>query len=234
LCTRSLKPTPHQEHRNGRAAQRSVAGGISLHTHAGWLAIHGADGLAARGRVYLVNDAGKADLLRRLEQWRRWINRLYLLWFVPMVVAHETRTSGDLVEALSHAIGISYGVVAAAIVALPVILISVGTPALQLLAIRSILARAIALPTRVGLWERFFATPESLARSNSYLGLTFILLTCVVYGSFSSYSVLRSPEADWSILLPLTIGSGFILLAIAFMAAFLFKLRAGGSERDEG
>jgi hypothetical protein len=184
------------------------------------------------GRVNLVNEAGK--LLRRLEQWRRWINRLYLLLFVPMVAAHETRTSGDLVGALSQAIGIRSGVVAAAIVALPVILISVGTPALQLLAIRSILARAIALPTLVGLWERFLATPGSLARSNSDLGLTFILLTCVVYGSFSSDSVLRAPEGDWSILLPLTIGSGFILLAIAFMAALLFKLRAGGSERDEG
>jgi hypothetical protein len=119
------------------------------------------------GRVYLVNETRKAELLRRLEQWRRWINRLYLLWFIPMVVVHETRTSDDLVEALSQAIGLSYGVVAAAIVAPPVILISVGTPALQLLAIRSILARAIALPTRVGLWERFLATPESLAGSNS-------------------------------------------------------------------
>jgi hypothetical protein len=149
-----------------------------------------------------------------------------------MVVAHETRTSGDLVEALSHAIGISYAVVAAAIVALPVILISVGTPVLQLLAIRSILARAIALPTRVGLWERFLATPESLARSNSYLGLTFILLTCVVYGLWELLVLLRSPEADWSILLPLTIGSGFILLAIAFMAAFLSRAHFGAEQRS--
>ncbi len=153
---------------------------------------------------------------------------------IPMVVVHETTTSGDLVEVLSQAIGLSHGVVAAAIVAPPVILISVGTPALQLLAIRSILARAIALPTQVGLWERLLPTPESLARSNSYLGLTFILLTCVVYGSFSCYSVLTPHEADWSILLPLTVRVSFILLAIAFVAALLFKLRAKGGERDEG
>lgn len=48
------------------------------------------------------------------------------------------------------------------------------------------------------------------------------------------YSVLTSHEVDWSILLPLIVSVGFILLAIPFMAALLFKLRTGGFERVEG
>jgi hypothetical protein len=183
------------------------------------------------GRVYLVNAPQKAELLRRLELWSRWINRLCLLWFVLMVVGQQK--SCDLVEPLSQAIGISSGAVAAAIVAPPLVLILAGTPALQLLAIRSILARAVATPTRVGLWERLLATPESLARSSSYLGLTLILLICFVYGGLLCYSVFTSHEADWSLLLPLTLGVGLILSAIPVMAAVLFKLRAGGAEQEE-
>jgi hypothetical protein len=186
----------------------------------------------AGGRVYLVNDAQKAELLRRLELSSRWINRLCFPLIALMIVGQVK--SCDPVEALSPAIGIDSRAVAAVIYALPLVLIFIGTPALQLLAIRSILVGAAAAPTRVGLWERLLATPESLARASSYFGLILLLLICTVYGGLLCYSVLTSHEADWPLLLPFTIGAGMILYAIAAVAALLFKLSAGRSEQGEG
>jgi hypothetical protein len=183
------------------------------------------------GRVYLVNDARRGELLRRLELSSLWINRLCLLWWVPMFVAHETRI--DLFEGLSHAIGISGLAMALAIVSLPSVLI-LGTPALQLLAIRSILVRAVATSTQVGLWEHLWATSKSLSRS-SYLTLTILLLLYVVGCGFLCYVALLSYEAatDWFFFVPLALGISLILsAAIPAMAALLFKLGVGHCEDE--
>jgi hypothetical protein len=181
------------------------------------------------GRVYLVNDAQRGELLRRLELSSLWINLLCLLWWVSMSLAHGTRI--DLFEGLSHAIGIGALAMAAAIISLGFVLILVGTPALQLLAIRSILVRAVATPTQVGLWERLWATSTSLSRS-SYR-LTLLLLFCVVGCGFLCYVALSSYETNWFFLVPLALAVSVILsAAIPAMAALLFKLGVGHSEDE--
>jgi hypothetical protein len=182
------------------------------------------------GRVYLVNDPQRGELLRRLELSSLWIHLLCLLWWVSMSLTHGTRI--DLFEGLSHALGIGALAMAAAIVSLGFVLILVGTPALQLLAIRIILVRAVATSAQVGLWERLRATSKSLSRS-SYLRLTLLLLFCVVGCGFLCYVALSSYETDWFFFVPLALAVSLTLsAAIPAMAALLFKLGVGHSEDE--
>jgi hypothetical protein len=175
------------------------------------------------GWVYLVNDAQRCELLCRLKLLNLRINRLELLLWVPMFFSSMTRID-RLSEWLSHAIGI---------VALAMFVLSLGTPALQLLAIRNILVRAVATSTQVGLWERSWEASKPLSRS-SYRGLTLPLLFCLVVCGALCYIALWAYEADtnWFFLIPLAIAVSLILWAVIPAMALIIKLGVGHSEDE--
>jgi len=105
-----------------------------------------------------VNDAHKAELVARLERCGNRIDRMFLLLLWICLVPGF--------------VGIHSEILGVTIVGLVVVLFTIRTPAIQLFAIRPVLADAAATPIRVSFWGGLLAWPRAQAQTTSVLGLT--------------------------------------------------------------
>jgi hypothetical protein len=174
------------------------------------------------GRKYVVNDAQKVDLVERLTRWRRRCDRVFSIVLLLIILWQLTRY--DWITALSELVGVHSEILGVTIFVLIMLLFAFATPAVQLLAIRNILAGAVATPAKVGLLDSVLALPRSLAETSSVP----VLLLCaasITNGEVLWYRALTSNDGHHSLLALLAVGLVVIIPILLMAAALFLKLR---------
>ena len=175
------------------------------------------------GRKYVVNDSQKADLVERLTRWRRRSDRMFSVVLLLIILWQLTRY--DWIAALSELVGVNAEFLGVAIFLLIMLLFAFATPAVQLLAIRPILAGARATPARVGLLDSVLALPRSLAETSSIL----VLLLCaaiITNGGVLWYRALTANDDRHSLLALIAVGLVVVIPILLMAAALFLKVRA--------
>ena len=175
------------------------------------------------GRKYVVNDAQKVDLVELLTRWRRRSDSMFSVVLLLIILWQLTRY--DWITALSELVGVHSEILGVTIFLLIMLLFAFATPAVQLLAIRPILARATATRVKVGLLDSVLALPRSLAETSSLL----VLLLCsaiIINGGVLWYRALTSNDSRHSLLALLAVGLAGIIPILLMAAALFLKLRA--------
>ena len=126
--------------------------------------------------TYLVNDAQKAELVARLERWRKRSDGIFWVLWLP-ILSLWAFPHYDLISAVLELFGIHSTIVVVTIVGLIVVLFVIGHTAIQLFVIRSVLTDAVATPIKLGFWDRLLASFGSLAQAAPFLGFTVFFLT---------------------------------------------------------
>jgi hypothetical protein len=175
------------------------------------------------GRKYVVNDAQKVDLVELLTRWRRRSDSMFSVVLLLIILWQLTRY--DWITALSELVGVHSEILGVTIFLLIMLLFAFATPAVQLLAIRPILANATATRVKVGLLDSVLALPRSLAETSSLL----VLLLCsaiIINGGVLWYRALTSNDSRHSLLALLAVGLAGIIPILLMAAALFLKLRA--------
>ena len=175
------------------------------------------------GRKYVVNDTQKVDLVERLTRRRRRSDRMFS--FVLLLIILWQLTRYDWITALSELVGVNSEILGVAIFLLIMLLFAFATPAVQLLAIRPILAGAMATPAEVGLLDSVLALPRSLAETSSIL----VLLLCaaiITNGGVLWYRVLTANDDRHSLLALFAVGLVVVIPILLMAAALFLKVRA--------
>jgi hypothetical protein len=170
------------------------------------------------GATYLVNDAQKAALAESLKRCGNAIDRVFLVlvWIclIPGFVGVRSEMLGVI------------------LVGLVVALVVIRAPALQVFAIRPILAGAAAAPIRISFWDGLLAWPRSQAQTTSVLGLAlgFVWLAVVTVLVW-----IGPPGSARGLPRHFSAGDYLYVLAIVFFtvhfgAALFLKLWEGRSQ----
>jgi hypothetical protein len=174
------------------------------------------------GRKYVVDDTQKVDLVERLALWRRRSDRMFSVVLLLIILWQLTRY--DWITALSELVGAHSDILGVTIFVLIMLLFAFATPALQLLAIGPLLARAVATPAKVGLLDSVLALPRSLAKTSS-IPVLLLCAAIITNGGVLWYRALTSN--DGHSLLALLAVVLVVIIPILLMAAALFlKFRA--------